>query len=67
MFIVGVYWILISLYTVLVELWLVFSESDWSFLYLFRWIVVISSIVQAFFSIKFIKILFILVKTNGKF
>ena len=67
MFIVGVYWILISLYTVLVELWLVFSESDWSFLYLFRWIVVISNIVQAFFSIKFIKIVFILVKTNGKF
>ena len=67
MFLVGTYWILISLYTVLVELWLVFSESDWSFLYLFRWIVVISSIVQAFFSIKFIKILFILVKTNGKF
>ena len=66
MFLVGAYWILISLYTVLVELWLVFSESDWSFLYLFRWIVVISSIVQAFFSIKFIKILFILVKTNGK-
>ena len=66
MFLVGAYWILISLYTVLVELWLVFSESDWSFLYLFRWIVVISSILQAFFSIKFIKILFILVKTNGK-